>query len=342
MVEFGAVYALDGTVIPGAGLRRQLQDSAGEGSGVVRAGDLKVTQMDVPGAGVKIASGSVLVQSRAPGVRELETYGVPLYEAQNYLGDDGAGIPGTGSSVPSGGRRDMLFVEILDPDLPTWYTPQANWAEGASTKLSIVQNVPATARTMDDVPALANVTGYAVAKITYPASTTTVTNAMIEDLRNVQSPKSVRVWRPVNLSELQRLSSTAAYPTGGQTWPTEFTGEAGKLSIPKWATHARIRMDWGSVRFLAAAAGLMWVQVGQNVHPDVKRTQMMSFDAAASSRESLFVVDTIAIPASMRGTDQWFYPRANLSAAIATESQRPYVNTSSGLVLDVEFFQNAV
>lgn len=343
MVDFGQATYIDGTVIPGAELRRNTQRDAGEGSGVARPGDLKITQMDTPGAGVKIAVGDALIQSRAPGAGR-ETYGVPLVTSQNYVGDAGSGLPGTGSSVPVDGyRRDMFFLEVLDPGLPTFYTPQAEWPAGQSVKLSVIQNVGPTARRIEDVPALANVTGLALAAAKYPPSTATVTDAMLEDLREVHSPRSKRVLRAVNLSAVQRLSTTAAYPTGGTTFPAEFTGEAGKIRVPLWATRVRVVMTWGSVRFAgtSTAAGLMWVQMGQNVHPDVRRTNAGSFDANPGSRDTWIVADTIDVPESMRGTDEWFFPRANLEASQSVENQ-PFINTTSSLVLDVEFFGDAV
>lgn len=338
MVDFGVPYAMDGTTIPGEGLRRQSQRDAGAGSGVARPGDLKVTQMNTPGTGVRIAAGDDIIQCRAPG-RDRESYSTPNFSAQDWMGDAGTGIPGTGSGS---GRRDMIIHEILDPSLPRHYTPQEQWPAGAYSKISVVPGVAASAKTVADVPALNDVTCYELTAINWPAATATITNAMLEDLRVVHTPFSARAWRTLNLSVLQRLSATTAYPTGGQTWPSEFTGEVGKIKIPERATHARIRMDWGSVRFIIATQGLLWVQVGQNTHPDVQRTRAMSFDAAATSREGLFIADTIPIPASMRGTEQWFFPRGNLSAAISADTQRPYVNTSSGIVLDVEFFEDTV
>ena len=106
MVTFDQATYIDGTVNPGAILRRNTQRDAGTGSGVLRPGDLKITQLDTPAAGVKIALGDALIQSRASGA-ERQTYGVPLSTSQNYLGDAGTGLPGTGSSVPPGGRRDL-------------------------------------------------------------------------------------------------------------------------------------------------------------------------------------------------------------------------------------------
>ena len=50
---------------------------------------------------------------------------------------------------------------------------------------------------------------------------------------------------------------------------------------------------------------------------------------------------TVAIPVSMRGTKQWFYPRARLKSAQGA-NLRPFVDTGSAVVLDVEFFNQPV
>jgi len=345
MVDFGQATYIDGTVVSGSELRRNTQRDAGDGSGVVRPGDLKVTQMDVPGAGVKIAVGDALVQSRAPGA-ERETYGFPLVTAQNYLGDAGGGIPGTGSSVPSGGRRDMVFVEILDPGLPTFYTPQESWPAGQSVKVSIIQNVPSTARSVADVPALANVTGYALALITYPASTATITNTMITDLRMVQKLRSWRVFRTVDLSATQQLSATTAFPAGGQAFPLELSEDDRNIDIPDWATHVNVLMILGSVRMPAGstAAGTYWVQIGGNAHPDATRSTQGSFNGggqANESKDTWMNAGKIRIPDSMRGTRQGFFIKARLSAAVGA-ALRPELNTLSSVLLDVEFLREPV
>ena len=341
MVTFDQATYIDGTVNPGAILRRNTQRDAGTGSGVLRPGDLKIAQLDTPGAGVKIAAGDALVQSRAPGA-ERETYGVPLSTSQNYLGDAGTGIPGTGSSVPSGGRRDMVFLELLDPGLPTSYTPEVDWPEGQSVKLSIVQNVGDSALRIEDVPALANVTGYALALITYPASTATVTNAMITDLRALAHPRSERVLRSVDLTEDKFLTSTAVYPDG-QVFPTELSGGEALIKIPEFATHVRVVATWASVRFPAGtnALGNFWVQISSNADPDKIVTPLGSFDAPGVGnqfRESWVKGATVAIPVSKRGKTHNVYPKARLNNALPV-GERPYMNSQSSMILDLEFFE---
>lgn len=323
-------YTINGAKHSAAVFRKQAQRPATDQTGVARPGDLKVVPLPSAADGFRILEGGLSLRSRFPG-RGRESYGV-----ENSDGAiDITGVEGTGSSP----RRDAIVVEVLDPN----YLPieHADVSPQNYMAVEVVQNVP-TAKDITGVPGFENRTAYVLAFIEWPAGQTSIQESYLKDARRVALPRTERVWRPVNLSALQRLSSTTAYPAGGQTWPSEFTGEVGKIHCPDWATHARIRMDWGSVRFVLACMGSLWVQLGQNVHPDVKRTQSMSFDGATESREGLFVVDTLAIPESMRGSDQWFFPRANLAAAISNSAQQPYVNTSSGIVLDVEFFQEAV
>lgn len=342
MVDFGQATYIDGTVIPGSELRRVTQRDTGDGSGVVRPGDLKITQMDVPGAGVKVAVGDALIQSRAPGAGR-ETYGVPLTTAQNYLGDAGTGLPGTGSSVPSGGRRDMVFLEILDVGLPTFYTPQVDWPAGQSAKLSVVQNVGASAQRVEDVPALANVTGYALAVITYPASTATVTNAMIEDLREVHSPREKTVLRAFGLTDaengVQSITNTTAYP-GGQAWPSATITEGFDLEIPLWAAEAVVIMTVAGARIPGSgeAVGRHWVRIGTPSDPDARSSQPTAWDVAetASDHRTAFVTgDTIYLPPALRGKTKRFYSRAN--RLVGTTAAAPKADFGTTVIMQVTF-----
>lgn len=319
MVNFGQATYIDGTVVPGAELRRNTQRDTGSGSGVVRPGDLKITQMDTPGPGVKVAVGDALIQSRAPG-SERETYGVPLVTAQIYMGDGGAGLPGTGSQVPPEGyRRDFIFLEMLDPGLPTSYTPKEDWPAGQSVKLSVIQNVGPAARKMADIPALASVTGEGLAAIKYLPSTATVTNAMIEDLREVQNPRTRTEVRSMNLTGADKkyINKTTPYPAGGQTWPAQAEDIGIDLKIPEWATVVKIESTiyqaWVPAK--GSSFGEFWVQMAPSAHPDNRKTQPGRWDIdelSAQHRTTNGLSDTIRIPPSLRGTTQKFYPRANV------------------------------
>lgn len=336
MVDFGTPYAIDGTRIPAEGLRRQSQRDAGAGSGVARPGDLKVTQMNTPGTGVRIAAGDDIIQCRAPG-RDRESYSTPNLLAQDWMGDAGTGIPGTGSSAT---RRDMIIHEILDPSLPRHYTPQAQWPAGALSKISVVPGVAASAKSVKDVPALNDVTCYELAAINWPASTATITNAMIEDLRAVHSPRQLYDLRTLELSGAQEIiTSTAVHPAGGQTWPLQ-AEDAGELLfyIPEWATHARIDVTiYGAIYPGGNANGKLWLRIGANTGFYVS-TRPTSWDAEnipGFSRATLGFADTVALPEVLRGTRQQFRPRAMRS--VGTNATSAALDSASSLALRVMF-----
>ena len=352
MVDFGAPYAVDGSVIPGSGLRRQLQRETGEGSGVVRATDLRITQMNVPGAGVRISPGDDLIQCRAPG-RDRETYGIPLLTAQNYLGDSGAGIDGTGSS---GGRRDMIIHEVLDPELPRHYTPRDQWPAGALSKLSVVPGVPATAKTVDDVPALNDVTCYALAAIKWPASTGTITNAMIEDLREVQSPRRSEALfaRPrVAADDGRQMFLTAPMTNGGEFFP----GGAGianefKVQVPAWATRMVIDAAWMAIMYDANVSpyGRFWVEFGTeyrakgwaNKHDFEFSTQDFWFNAPLTpdqKSDNWLLADEVPVPAKLRGKEVTFVFKAGLENATAS---KVWMTSLGGLKCRLTFAEQAI
>jgi len=334
MVDFLTPYAVDDSVIPAAGLRRQYQDSTQGSSGVTLAGDLRVTQMDVPGAGVKVAAGNDTILCRAPG-RSRESYGISHTTDENYLGDAGTGIPGTGSS---GGRRDMIIHEVVDPSLPRTYTPREQIPEGVYSKITVVQGVPSTATRVEHVPALNEVTAESLAVIDWPASTATITSGMIKDVRRVTLPKELVQARGFGcqVSALDPVSSTAAYPAG-ETWPSEaVTNEKLRLFVPEWATEVTTVMTVSGtwVPSVGSSNGWFWVQVGNSVDPANFKTEPTKWDIDEQSKPHRTVVrtaDTKPIPASMRGTWQHFFPRATRTSGTNANA----IGADSGTSVDL-------
>lgn len=340
MVEFGVPYAMDGTVIPGVDLRWDTQRKVGPGSGVADSGDLKILPLSTPGAGVRVAAGGVLAQCRAAG-RGRETYSLSNHTTQEYMGDGGAGIPGTGSGVT---RSDMHILEILDPTFAKSFTPQSEWPAGQWAKISVVPNVPPTATRVEDVPALANVTAYELARVDYPASTATITGAMIKDLRKLQTPKSSVVPIEYSLAsgETSIVTNTSGYPNG-MVWPAQANGGIAGADIPDWATHAVVKLDVLGAHFPGGDAyGDIWIQLGNTANPDKqtgRRNGWNAFDSPGDSRQTVGATATFAIPASMRGTRQSFFPFASRTGGTNATSMRADYRTSFfGLV----FFERRV
>lgn len=301
MVDFGTPYAVDGSVIPGAGLRRQLQRDAGAGSGVCRPGDLKVSALDVPGAGVKIAAGDDIIQCRAPG-RDRESYGTPLFTAQDYLGDNGTGIPGTGSS---GGRRDMIIHEIVDSSLPRTYTPRAQIPEGVYSKITVVPGVPAGAKRVQDVPALNEVTAVELAAINWPASRSTIEETYVEDLRRLHRPRQQEDIVHVLVQETANRDLTSA---SFVPWPAAAKAQ---VEIPDWATHAFV--DAEIIGYVAASvpvSGYLRMRLDDDGSTFSDGPQIYYNEQYASSGgETWPVGGKQAVPVALRGKTGYFRMR---------------------------------
>ncbi|MCW2287045.1 hypothetical protein EDF60_1696 [Leucobacter luti] len=350
MPDFEVPWAVDKAKHSARLFRRQAQKETGEGTGVDRPGDLKVLPLNTPGAGFRVVPGGAMVQSRDTSASARESYGPILTREKTMLG-----VPGTGSGA---GRRDLVILEITDPEMesveyppPTDPIGEGGWLDGDNfTKITVIQDVdamvPAAQRPVRSLEQLttgdyAHVTGVTLAAITWPASTGTITAGMLEDLRKVHNPKSQRALRTVNLSDVQRLSASSVYP-GGQTFPAEFGDDPAQvLEVPVWATGVRVSMRWTGVKYPASstAKGKYWVQLGQTSNPDVRRSGMGAFDTTQDVWE---LGATLSVPASMQGTQQRIFPRATLDVAIPTTNLQPYVNTTTSMVLDVEFFSDAV
>lgn len=347
-MAFDVPYVINGSKHSARLFRRQHQNQSGEGSGVTRAGDLVVEPLNVPGPGFRVAPGGATVQSRDTTASSRESYG-PIND-QEIVVD---GVPGTGSGET---RRDLVILEVTDPQMESVTYPEPTteegWQDGDNfCRITIIQNVdslvpaperPVTSLDQITTGAYANVSGVALAAITYPASTSTISEEMIEDLRVVQSPFRAFEQRSITLSETQRLDAMS-HP--GQTFPTEFTDVTQRVHIPERATHMRLTMIWGSVKMPAGsnAGGRYYIQVGENVHPDVVRTKTGYFDGDGATNlqtDTWVIGDTRVIPESMRGTSEYFFGRAYFENSPST-AHRPYLNSSSSVILNIDFFEQA-
>lgn len=333
-------YVINGAAHSAALFRRQAQRPATDQVGVSRPGDLKVTQLPAAATGFRIAQGGLSLPSRFPG-RGRESYGVENGDAVIDVTD----VPGTGSSA----RRDAVVVELLDPN----YLPITH-AEAELTNymtVHVVQGVAAGAKTIDNIPSFNNRTAYVLAFINWPANTTAITNAMIEDARRTANPILGRVLRAINLSEKGSgyrtpINATSAYPAGGETWPQEAV-EAGILDIeiPADATHMLYAITWSQLSTFGGfgrAWGGMWLQIGRTDDPDNWKGQLSQWDTVenASSTMMMRVAETRVIPAELRGKTKRFYPRVNRTEGVADGS--PRLTWASSFEVDVTFESRAV
>lgn len=308
---------IDGLTIPMQIVRRGIWAGTNGNYGVVKPTDLKVQAMSTPGAGVVIARGGALILSTYTTASGSETY--PFTNDAAYQ----LAIPATASS---GGRTDYIIARIVDWNYNGTQAP---------TDLTT-----ATGAKFDRVTSLTSVSDpYVVlAKITIPASTATITNAMITDLRNlaVQQSKTNSVMNPIVAGDQGlTLNSTA---TAGEVFPNTSNTA---IDIPTWATRAKITAYWTSVRYSAGknAYGRYWVRYA-NVSGTDLITQQMAFDATGVNNNSAtnwILLDEVPIPKTIRGTTQSFFFKARYDSTDKGVS----LTALSGVALSVEFLATA-
>lgn len=196
--------------------------AVGGAEGIVEAADLKVAPLAVPGASVRVAPGAALIRNRATGGAQ-----------QTYVGrnptEDVVQIAATGGSK----RSDLIVAQIEDPYMAgePWQDP-ANPAVGPYVFTRVIPNVPAGTKSLQELPAYAGRSAVVLARVDLPASTGTVTAAMITDLRKLARPRSERkLILHAHSGDSRELKST----TWTEWFPVKF-----EVEIPEWATYCNI------------------------------------------------------------------------------------------------------
>jgi hypothetical protein len=209
----------------------------------------------------------------------------------------------------------MLVLRIDDPQYGG--TAPSDPKVGPYTRFAIVSGVSSTATTVSTTyPAIP------LARIDIPASTATITQAMIVDVRKMARPRRQR--------DLYITQPTSSSTIASAAW-TDWTAQANRsIVVPEWATQVKVIGHIASVAPTGAATrGIVRFAFGSSVG------QQGYFDLDASTRATLLTSDTLAIPSSMRGTSQVL----KLQAARSTGSGNIATDTYSTVLWDVEFLE---
>ena len=312
-------------------MRAMLAAATSGAEGIVNAGDFKVRPLSVPGTSVRVAPGNALIRNSYGG-GQAQTY------ACRAGSETEVPIEATGSA---GARTDLIVARIDDP---TYQGGSFDPLTFEAARFEVIQGVPASTKTVAGLglsyPAIA------LARITLPASTGTVTAGMITDLRAVALPRKERflfVHPLVQGDGLQRLGSE---DINGQWWPgvTNF-----KVDVPVWAQRCRVMGHWGGV-FLQGtgknAHGRIWARVGSVEDPNGFNLQEVSWDLPSNLqtnvREAWMTGADRAVPAAMRGQVNVPVGLRGRVISADTAASKPELNSLSVVSLDIEFYETAV
>lgn len=266
--------------------------ASGGAEGVVGSTDLKVSALATPGGSVSIARGALLIPNRFTA-NTSETYVARMATPETVA------IASTAAGVT---RHDLIATIITDPFAAGSNHPNpTNPKVGPYVKTVVIPNVGSTVTRLQQVAAYQSATGYALARVSLPASTTAVTNAMITDLRVMGLGRTERrllqVTSPGNTGSATGVNALTS--TVFIRWP-----DAAQFSIdvPPWATHAIIR---GTVSSYAVKVGATTGRLRASAFGG--STPHVSFDEnwdGGQRRTSLSFGGEIAIASQYRGTRQ--------------------------------------
>ncbi|MFD7922551.1 hypothetical protein ACFV3R_25405 [Streptomyces sp. NPDC059740] len=296
--------------------RMMVRDLARDSQGVTTGLDLKVTALDTPGAGVQVSDGSAVIAGQVSPVQGS-------YSAYN-IGSDTVSISATGSTP----RSDMLVLRVEDPD----YEGTRDPAVDPIVFWEVVPNVSSTATT-----APAGYSAIPLARIDLPASTATVTNAMIVDLRKVANPRRDRQLFPMFYGgSLTQLSGTAG------TWQNFPSATSTTIAVPTWAASVKVMWSVGGLRLDDGNVfGNLTFQFGTK-----QAAQDVVIDdnqGTAPRRTSLFSADTLSLTdtagAAMRGTNITLRSRMKVNSGNAGKIGADLGTT---FIADVEFVEGAI
>ncbi|UVF61143.1 minor tail protein [Arthrobacter phage Aoka] len=287
--------------------------------GIVGIGDLKVQAQAVANGTVRVSTGAAIILNRYAGGGQ-QSYGL-----RNATQTDVA-ITATGSGA---GRTDLIIARVLDPQYEG--AAPADPVTFQYSRIVVVQGVPAGTKTAAELnlgyPAIA------LAKVTLPVSTATITAGMITDLRKVANPRRDRAMVTVF------PSATQSIPTAGySSWPIQ-TAQRPLVPVPSWATRVDIVAHLSGVKFVQSggAATTAGIRTGFGSSLPAQNGIIVQDAVDTSGRYHYTLVGTHIVDASMRGTDQYI----NLQGVRTAGSGLWTADYQTSIVIDWEFSEGA-
>lgn len=304
------VWAVEGGAASPEDARAALYKATGGNRGVSLPGDLKVTELPVPGTSVRVAAGGATLPNRYPGGAG-EAYGTLMKTVEDVP------VPATGSGA---GAVRYLIQRITDPQFEG--QPPADPITHRYDSFALVNSLTNLAYPYVEL-----------ARIDQPASTATITQSMITDLRKLAQPR---------VQHLTRLGAPAPNidqtSSAGEQWPSYRP----TIDVPEWATHVSIVATIASTGHLGGnVQGIIAATLGAAGATQFRSANTdYDLDAAVNSgqRHTLMVGGSGKLNDALKGT----------AAALGTEAKRTtgpgYLTTRPGthVIYQVTFTEESV
>lgn len=286
-------WAVDGARVKSSTARAALFAESGSAEGVGGYSHLKVTALAVPGVGVTIAEGAVLILNRYQSSPN-QTY------SANNIGPTDLNSTNMPPSSPAA-QSHLVCVVIGDPEfsavghpfMPATPIPDDQKEDYQYARFFVIPNVPATTKNFAQLGL--SYPAYALARIDVPANTSTITNSMIVDLRKIARPRATEeVFTAASSSSNLLGNVVGTY----ENWPPSASFS---VDIPDWATTAKIQGFVESAIISKAvndALRITIVGAGSTAITNINE----SAPASGTDRIGWNAGGSVSIPANLRGT----------------------------------------
>lgn len=320
-----AAWAIDGATINSALARTQAYAANSGAPGIIQLGDLKVTQLGVPGNGLLITAGSALVLNGYQGDTTDQMYTVTNPSSHTVPSSDmPASNPSAKSYILAIVIGDAEFSQTGHPWMGAGDPPAGEEDSFVYVRPTMIE-VVAGATTLDvDYPALP------LARIDIPASTTTITDAMITDLRELSRPRTYLAQDYVQSSTTGNVNS-GGY---GKLGPTVIT-----VKVPSWAVKAKISGFVEGMRLHEIGNGAIRAYVESDGRATAATQVVETAKAAVDDRKSYSVGGIIDVK-DLRGTVQKFSIQAKANGSGDDNFLKFDANT--GVFLSVYFEEQPI
>ncbi len=281
----------DGGSHPAALVRRFQQMVALGNEGIDEGADLKVRQTATASTSIIIGPGNGVVRGRASATQGTYFVSNP---------DDHTKGPGVVPSVASV-QHYLVVLRVADPAFEGTADPNLN-----------MNTIEVVSTTLGGTTLTAGTTGIVLARLEVPADTTTITNAMIVDLRKMANPRRQRTLTPVFIPTTPVDPLEAAVDVR-ENWPDAATLS---VSIPIWATFmfvmttisgvsTRTGNTHGDSRTLVGTAATQAIAWNHDWVGTTQRITVISggrFNIAAAARGTTQTMRTDAVRRNTTGT----------------------------------------
>ena len=335
MTFSNTAWAIDGALLGSSLARRAEYAAVGGAQGVVQKNDLKVTELAVPGVGILIEAGVGLVNNDYQ-TNPNETYVVSNPSTHTIpSGEMPAANPSAKSYIVAVVVGDPDFSQTGHPWMGSDDPPVGEEQSFNYVRPTLIEVANSPVKKLDvDYPALV------LARIDIPASTTTITDSMITDLRQLARPRQSQEAF-VSPGGTWTNGSPRYIPAGSSfaDWgPQEYLPQ---VAVPEWATRAILMVSVNGVRFADTSVnvrGRVRAQLGSVTGPQT----IFDFENDGSSnvrRTNLMCAGEYDVSGVAGTTVNLKVEGFQDSPSSPTNNQKLRLQNGSQMVFDVRFFE---